>query len=110
MKRSSTRRSRRRRKQRPRANSLAPYVAELRGILDKAATGPLQEDEAQRLLTALQSVSVAKEMLTKGTTIAELRQMMWERVAQPALAARNKQPIDSAPAAADDTQDDEEGQ
>ena len=109
MKRSSRRRSRKRRKKRPRANLLAPYVAELRAILDKAAAGPLEEVECQRLFTALQSVSVAKEMLAKGTTIAELRQMMWERVAQPAIAARGQQRSGSAPAAADDTQDDEVG-
>jgi hypothetical protein len=109
MKRSSRRRSRKRRKQRPRSNSSAPYVAEVRALVDKAIAGRLEEDEAQRLLTALQSVSVAKEMLLKGTTVAELRQMMWERVALPAIAARNKQPSGSAPAAADDTQDGEAG-
>ena len=109
MKRSSRRRSRKRRKQRPRANSLAPYMAEVRALVDKAIAGRLEEDEAQRLLTALQTVSVVKEMLRKGTTITELRQMMWERIALPAIAARNQQPSASAPAPAADPQDDEAG-
>jgi hypothetical protein len=82
-------------------------VAEVRALVDKAIAGSLEEDEAQRLVTALHSVSVAKEMLRKGTTIAELRQMMWERIALPAIAARDQRPSASAPAPAADPQDDE---
>lgn len=110
MKRSSRRRSRKRRKRRPRWNPLTPHLVELRAILDKAAEGPLEEAESRRLFTALQTVSVAKEMLAQGTTIAELRKMMWDRIAQPGETARGQPASGSAPAAEDDAQDDEVGQ